>query len=281
MHGDEPLDGPDAYYLLKDLNTPNFLTAMMDDTDLQLNCIVRIDGDPEKPSSTTKRFRIPYSNFGTNNALIAHVRKQYDAAPDDSLWRQCGWINVDLAKVYVSNLADSRNQDNPKGLGSNTSSASGGGVPDPKQLVFDHVAKRIYCVLETRKMYEEYFDRTLQVHVPSMYALSPPDMRYYEHVLESVPAECSAQPEVLVALMLEHLMNSMDEEGGAGALAGVEVGDELGALQRLFEGAASRLLEVVPKAREEVDVDPVTNAQDAVESKPVNTENLTDRRSIM
>ncbi|KAI8590028.1 hypothetical protein BDZ88DRAFT_488530 [Geranomyces variabilis] len=173
--GDEPENGPDAYYLLRDFAGPSFFTTLMEENGVQVNLILYLSSGDNHEASNVEL-------SSASGAAFRSLRKTAQKAADSSLWKQVAFHTTVIPT-------------------------------EPSQL-FDHVAQTIYAQLKIHEKYDEYYvqDRTIIIpEVPR--ARFVETARYFAHLLRGLPEEWIANNvDVLLALMLEQVTRTAGEE---------------------------------------------------------------------
>ncbi|KAJ3088936.1 hypothetical protein HK102_007589 [Quaeritorhiza haematococci] len=241
--GDEPVDGPDVYYVLKDLNAPGLLNALMEETYVQVHAVLRLEGVPHDPLKPQGANQVSGPGQGgadvtgknpTGSTLklstasksavelwagptTSNYRKYLQKSHDSSLWRQLVWTHVDASQTK-----------------------------DSKEL-FDVVAKRIYSILEHRKMYFSFYSPATLVNIPAVdkKLQSSSHLRYFEHLLSAAQTESSITVDVLLGILLEQvvrMLNPDEDQDNSGHDNGLTTSEEMGQLHYSLEKAMDRLI---------------------------------------
>ncbi|KAI8816725.1 uncharacterized protein EV422DRAFT_276647 [Fimicolochytrium jonesii] len=211
--GDEPENGPDAYYLLRDFPTPGFYTCLMDENGVQLNLFLTLDDSNGSEGQRPGDGGSPDSGVGSRRGSAWPVAR---AAPESSLWK-----NVPFRSIATSNLPEDTD-------------------------VFDVAAKEIYKLLEVRNIYESFYSNDRIISIPELEETKLySSLRYFDYLMTSVPSEPMINSDVLLALMLEQVARmapSKGEEGGSPGVVLPAKAEEIQALKRYFETASSNLI---------------------------------------
>ncbi|KAJ3172882.1 Sperm-associated antigen 17 [Geranomyces variabilis] len=173
--GDEPENGPDAYYLLREFAGPSFFTTFMEEHGVQVNLILYLSsGDGHEASNVEL--------VSASGAAFRSLRKTAQKSTDSSLWKQVAFHTTV--------------------------------IPAETSQLFDHVAQTIYAQLKIHEKYDEYYvqDRTIIIpEVPDARFIET--ARYFAHLLRGLPEEWMANNvDVLLALMLEQVTRTSGEE---------------------------------------------------------------------
>ncbi|KAI8903852.1 hypothetical protein EDD86DRAFT_95447 [Gorgonomyces haynaldii] len=142
--GDEPLDGPDMYYYLKDLDSPGLITNLIDECGLPLSAIFRVE---DVNGGHSKKFK----DQDTKNTQWEQLKTIAQNAPDASQWRDLAWINVSAADYQGS------------------------------KEIFELLAKKIYGVLSKKKLYRDFYSKDSPLVIPNVQNPKP-NMRYYDYL---------------------------------------------------------------------------------------------------
>ena len=86
---DEPVDGPDLYFLLKDFSSASFLKYVVTETKLDVDAILFIDDFPQMNDGAQK-------SSLTNPVVhpLQKVKIEYLASPPESPWSQMAWLEI-------------------------------------------------------------------------------------------------------------------------------------------------------------------------------------------
>eukprot|EP00842_Homolaphlyctis_polyrhiza_P000921 jgi/Hompol1/182/HPOL_002447-RA len=180
--GDEPADGPDVYYLLRDFDSPGFYNTLMEETEVQVNTLFRIE-EVQPP----KRAQTPSESAPSNaNAVWSSLRSTASKASEGSWWKQTTWCTIQSTEIK-----------------------------DYKDL-FDIIARRIYGIIARHQDYHNYYDNDISIPVPEFDSSISvkSDMRYYDFLLSTSMSFGIVDEDLILALMLEHLNKS--NSGGTG-----------------------------------------------------------------
>ncbi|KAJ3219015.1 Sperm-associated antigen 17 [Dinochytrium kinnereticum] len=186
---DEPEDGPDAYYFLRDFNLPGLLNALMEDCNVQVHTVITVeccggeittpnplcDGqDGERIQKLVKPKFPPNQPYRTSTSrLISTLREWMLSCDDESMWRNVTWGDI---RRY--NFTDARD-------------------------LFDLSAFHIYDVLKEKREFEAFYKNSQIISIPNGtldVVDSNMDWRYYNSIIDKSPSLCS---EILLEVLLE------------------------------------------------------------------------------
>ncbi|KAJ3103921.1 hypothetical protein HDU97_009733 [Phlyctochytrium planicorne] len=135
--GDEPEDGPDAYYILRDLHSPGILSTLMDENETQVNAIFGVQNLDEMP-------RIESNGIGKDFRLGKHISRHMIAlrelsltAGEESLWKNVAWQIIQTT-----------------------------GTSEAKEL-FDAIASQVYGLFKEQAVFKTFFPAELGVTIPN------------------------------------------------------------------------------------------------------------------
>ncbi|KAJ3282059.1 Sperm-associated antigen 17 [Borealophlyctis nickersoniae] len=228
--GDEPPEGPDAYYLLKDFNSPGIFNCLMEENDIQMSLLIRLEGMPEdtgdrpgtSPDSNSAQTAGDHTSDRvtwrtTSDPTIVAMRQAAADAPSASSWKQLAWCDISASRSK-----------------------------DFKDL-FDVIAKEIYALLEKRKMYDGFYSNDALISIPDIEAAEAVNsLRYYEHLLRAAPSERVITMDVVLAMVLEQVARSaaLEDEGDSGSGDTSTVSDQVGLLRHFFDKTVAKLAAV-------------------------------------
>lgn len=197
---DEPDDGPDAYYVLKDFLNPGIFTALMDEQEVPFHAVLRLAGslpppDPrsnildsmesleEKPDPDADKTLLTWKT--TPNTIINAFKNANKAAKSTSPWRNVAFVDV-LAKK----------------------------ARDAKEL-YDALSQKIYGILNERKLYQSFYNKDKLVTIPDLEDLSAKidSQIYYRHLQSLLPNDSACTPEISLMLALEEVVRGIESEG--------------------------------------------------------------------
>lgn len=84
--GDEPENGPDIYYILRNFESPGILNLLQEECDIQVNAVMTLLEGTKTDMETS-----------TNNSFLA-LRDYSARSPDASLWKNLVWTSVEGAE---------------------------------------------------------------------------------------------------------------------------------------------------------------------------------------
>lgn len=209
---DEPIDGPDAYYLLKDFDNISTIAAFMDDGNIPIGAIIKATLPESQISDKPTSPKIPNPFYqGLKNASktgtdYSSYLKASSFANENSYWKRCCWSEVSVTEAK-----------------------------DTKEM-FDLVASNIYKILEIRKSYDATFEKDVIVNM-NQDSKSKLDLRFYDIVADSLCREECNQSDVLFGVALEHITRAVGEVEAESYL----VNDDLMELSDYFDKAVSKL----------------------------------------
>ncbi|KAJ3012231.1 Sperm-associated antigen 17 [Thoreauomyces humboldtii] len=213
--GDEPENGPDAYYLLREFNGSDFYSTLMEETGLQVNLLFRIE--PAADATSSGRSLHAQHNSPSDNPAYFTSYATAQKAPDTSLWKQTVFQTISPPAEPLAS----------------------------DQSLFDVTSRVIYGILKVRTIYDTFYAKDRVITIPELDpARGQENTRYFEHLLRGVPAEWMITPDVLLAMMLEQVVRTApqtdDEEGLRKAQLSEKV-EELAFLKQYFESATAGL----------------------------------------
>ncbi|KAJ8331564.1 hypothetical protein O5D80_000476 [Batrachochytrium dendrobatidis] len=227
--GDEPQDGPDVYYLLKDFESTGFLKSLVEDNDVPVSAVFHIEDSMVSGSNATgpgKRLPFPTETTAIPAAINANwlnLKSMAASAPESSVWKHTVWCPIQPVEIK-----------------------------DYKDM-FDLFARKIYAVLEKRHVYQSYYNNDININIPDINPITTVknDLRYYEHLAKTADMYGSVNESLILALLLEHLTKSfsdtvlVDDESATNSENSVSrennTNIEMSILSLYFEQAVRRL----------------------------------------
>ncbi|KAI9206731.1 uncharacterized protein BJ171DRAFT_579697 [Polychytrium aggregatum] len=210
--GDEPADGPDAYYFLRGFDTPGFLNALVEDEHVQVSTVLRL---------------VPYLGGGTEGSQVLIEKKSHapfdqrylalrlacQNSSDSSLWRQIAWSDIWL----------------------NTNSEDG--------EIFDVIAKHLYALLDRKKAYDALYDPATMISIPQIDGtkIQQTCLRYYHHVLNAVQDEEAITSDLILAVLVENLVRVTCDGADTVPESSLPALDEVSVLQSYIERLTNKL----------------------------------------
>ncbi|TPX65553.1 hypothetical protein SpCBS45565_g05046 [Spizellomyces sp. 'palustris'] len=223
--GDEPQDGPDMYYALKDFE-PSFYSALMEETFIQMNLIIRLMGSPaESRTLSTEKLTSDDKDSTSLNWQTAEdfkiARQMIQNAPDASLWKTLAVLDVQAAEAK-----------------------------DYKAL-FDLIAKNIYSLLEKRKIYQTFYSADSVINIPDIdRGRLRETLRSFRSLIRAVPNESLLNVDLLLGILLEHVGRAAITEPPADSSMVEFAGraEEIAALKHYIQTAATKLVFNTPRS---------------------------------
>ncbi|KNC99251.1 uncharacterized protein SPPG_05507 [Spizellomyces punctatus DAOM BR117] len=223
--GDEPQDGPDMYYALKDFE-PSFYSALMEETLVQMNLIIRLSGSPaESRTLPTEKLGGDDKDFPPSNWQTAEdfkiIRQMVQNVPDPSLWKSLAILDVQATEAK-----------------------------DYKEL-FDLIAKSIYSLLEKRKIYQTFYSTDSVINIPDIdRGRLRETLRSFRSLIRAVPNESLLNVDLLLAILLEQVGRAVITEPPADTSMVEFAGraEEIAALKHYIETAATKLVFHTPRS---------------------------------
>ncbi|KAJ3298893.1 hypothetical protein HDU79_005265 [Rhizoclosmatium sp. JEL0117] len=231
--GDEPLDGPDNYILLKDFTNMGIFNALMEDNEIPIHTIFRlcVDEDtatPRPPSAgpieikTLDTSTVP--DLSTTNRVLFEAREWCTSSNDDSLWRNIAWSVAKLSKLPF----------------------------EPKEI-FDAFAQKLYSQLKVRREFKDFYAAEKVVVVPSVVDVATlrNELRSLSNLLDVVPYQTFLTTEVLVGVLTEQAVRVLKAEEDTEGTSGMEpvsvsLIDEMGALATYLDKSIKKFVGAKP-----------------------------------
>ncbi|KAH9247600.1 hypothetical protein BASA81_014778 [Batrachochytrium salamandrivorans] len=179
--GDEPSDGPDVYYFLKDFDSQGFFKALIEDYLVPVSTIFHIEDTTavnNTPATAMRQVVSPLGSTSSNlNPTWMDLRSIALKSAESSLWKQIAWCSIQPSETK-----------------------------DSKEF-FDVIAYKLYGVLEKRKEYQYYYNNNISINIPDLnHSLTVNnDLRYYNHLMNAVYKYDAVNETLILTLLLEHL----------------------------------------------------------------------------
>ncbi|KAI9344974.1 hypothetical protein BDR26DRAFT_917081 [Obelidium mucronatum] len=223
---DEPLDGPDAYILLKDFTNIGVFNALMEENDIQIHNIFRLWCLEDPPTPTDPQIEIrtldsaSVAELTSINRVLVEAREWCVSSSDDSLWRNIAWNSIQLASATVL---------------------------DPKEI-FDAVALKLYLQLKLRREFKDFYNLEKIVTIPSIMDLNTlkTELRSLGNLFDLMPYIIFQSMEVVLGILAEQsirFLKAEEETDVAGGMEPVSVGiiDEMGHLINYLDKTLKRM----------------------------------------
>ncbi|KAJ3095957.1 hypothetical protein HDU97_006343 [Phlyctochytrium planicorne] len=190
--GDEPENGPDAYYWLKDFNSPGLITALTEVCNIDVQAFFTIECCPGESPST------PFETVDENreeHSCSFPPKHPYRSSTSRPIVTLREWIFTSDESSPLRNICwcDIRRGD----------------FADAKEL-FDNIATKTYSLLKEREIYDSFYANEKILNIPlapsNLLDDSSPDMRLYRNILHTSAPLCT---ESLLGMLL-HI--ATDEE---------------------------------------------------------------------
>ncbi|KAJ3410310.1 Sperm-associated antigen 17 [Chytridiales sp. JEL 0842] len=215
--GDEPEDGPDAYYMLRGFS-PSALNSLMEENDLQLNAVFRI-GRNAFQNVSEESLLLGYNDLAKSNLLSVNpnfaAARKYSLSQSEGLyWKTIAWANIQAETTT-----------------------------DSKEL-YDILAKKIYSLLNLQKAYENFYAKDTVVTIPTIEDATSVknELRF---LLNSLPIDKSINSELLLGALLEYSVrktaSAETEEGDIQPEVPTSVSDEISFLVNYLEKCTKKL----------------------------------------
>ena len=204
--GDEPVDGPDVYYYLKDLENPGILTCLVEECGIPISAIFRVE---DVAGSSHKR----NNHHDTKNQNWEYIRHYAQKAADNSLWKDVAWGSF-LANEYQGT-----------------------------KEIFELMAKKVYTILKNRKEYEKFYSADTPLVIPTAKD-GLKEFRYYDYLSDIASQNGVQAVEVQTGLLLEYISRSGHDENEDEAIDGPEsfkTFEDYGNVQMMFNNALLKL----------------------------------------
>ncbi|KAJ3125069.1 hypothetical protein HK098_000626 [Nowakowskiella sp. JEL0407] len=197
---DEPTDGPDAYYWLKDLNSPGILNSLMKENDVQINAVFRIyshtsgrnEGNVQQASANSRN-RINFQNNENISGQSLYNEIIVSKNKDITNWRNVAFVNMDTCAIPKSTENE------------NVSQKQSGGKQTLSTILFDYLARRVYDLLELRKQFRAVFSDP-SINIPAM--TSEIEAKLYNQILNMVDSQAILSVELIFGILLEQIVHS-------------------------------------------------------------------------
>ncbi|KAJ3111003.1 Sperm-associated antigen 17 [Physocladia obscura] len=231
--GDEPADGPNAYYLLKDFTNMGVFNCLMEDCEIPIHSFFRLSllgeliTDSIKSPSQTPLQSIEIQSFDmakfeslvSTNRLLIEAYEWCKSANEDSLWSQSAWNDAIISGQF-----------------------------EVKE-VFDVFARRIYAQLKLRKDFADYYSFERVINIPSFVNTNgiKNDSVALGNFLDIIPYNVLSNSELILAVAIEQAIRShkYDEEFensvGLDQPPNFGVVDEMGHLANYFDKAFKKI----------------------------------------
>ncbi|KAJ3330544.1 hypothetical protein HDU93_000337, partial [Gonapodya sp. JEL0774] len=230
--GDEPQDGPDAYYVIL-VKGVGVLSTLLEELETQVDVVVRVEEaneawpppasskDPkESKGAVTSGIGGPGPSTGladaqvsvrtTPHPTLSHIRSTATHAPTTSLWPHVALVDLPLP---------------PSGTPPATAPVAT--LRDAGREMFDRLAQLVYSLLGRRRMYDALYAKDKAVCIPTFDANSPNLLRSKRRVqqaLSGMPAGCEGLEEIILGILLEEVCRAVNEgeaeETSSGGFAG-------------------------------------------------------------
>ncbi|KAJ3380328.1 hypothetical protein HDU84_006026, partial [Entophlyctis sp. JEL0112] len=247
--GDEPPDGPDAYYLLKDFTNIGVINSLMEELDVQIHTIFRATlstlAPTPKTSTPTTQDTISLaasasnasvqllqqtaeikafssgtsSNIVAENRLFSEAREWCQSASEDSLWRHIAWCDAKIPALYEG------------------------------KDVFDVFARKIYTQLKLRREFKDYYNRENIVDIPSISEISSVknELVSLQNLFDAMPYSMFSNPEIILGIIVDYVIRFIRADEETDGTAGVDTQtsspmyDEMGSFLNYFESSFKKL----------------------------------------
>lgn len=204
--GDEPLDGPDVYYYLQDLDTPGFISAFNEETDIGLDAVFR--GQYESSDLVPKKGEKERTEDQVINVSWQSIKNKSKTSGEE-FWRKTGWElmkNTDFKEVKDA---------------------------------FEIIARKIYNLLDRKKTYASFYKHDKILNVPLIDGKGT-DLRYYEYLTSMANSKGVTSIEIILALVLEFLSRQTPLEENTPAYND-QVEYNIGSLKQFFDTEFARV----------------------------------------
>ena len=201
--GDEPEDGPDAYYILKDFDSPGFYNALLEECDIQINTIVTL----QEGSKLDSEFTANTTTLG----LKEHSKKSFDS----SNWRNLIWTTLQNAETTE-----------PRDL-----------FDKIAYKIYNILnQKRNYVSFYSK-------DVLISIPEIDSTVFKRYDLRFYDNALNSIKKQSIINEDLLLGIALEQLTRSviLDDELVDSEGLGPIFAEEIGLIQNYFGQYAQKL----------------------------------------
>ncbi|KAJ3214621.1 Sperm-associated antigen 17 [Dinochytrium kinnereticum] len=187
---DEPEDGPDVYYALRDFNVPGVINCLMEENDIPVHAIAVIPCseisclDRAGPLKKGRDFRLTkYFSF-----CIQNTREFALLASDESLWKQVAWCEIEKESSM-----------------------------DFKEL-FDAIARKLYEILKEETLFSSFYsiENVIQIPTYEEAGIGKHELKLYESILsENTYAPIEALLGLAVELVIRLIPDDEYEVSGA------------------------------------------------------------------
>jgi hypothetical protein len=201
MIGDEPEDGPDTYYVLKDFENAGVLNTLMEECEVQINLLLMLtEGTKADPDLSVSPF---------HNSAKEFCSKSYDS----SLWKNLVWGYIDNAEVQ-----------DPRETFNSASHRIYQILNQKKFYSNFYQSENIINIPEIEPGVMKRFE-----------------LRYYDNVLNSVNNHRAITEDVILGVAIEQVARTLLlEEDSSDVLDQIQ-SNESGALHLLFQQAFKKL----------------------------------------
>lgn len=207
--GDEPVEGPDMYYYLKDLDSPAIIQCLVEELNVPVGGIFRVEDVPgHYKKTTTQDENQDCSLYWDNLTILA----------------QPGFESTPWGSVAFSTFLSTEYQGTKE--------------------IFELVSKRIFSIINKKKMYEDFYSGDIPLSVPS-FNKAKSELRYYEYLSAIAFRKGIATPEIVMSFVMEQLCRNTSEEEDEEPQDQADIQfsyEDLGQLNVLFNNAAQKLL---------------------------------------
>ncbi|KAJ3270920.1 Sperm-associated antigen 17 [Terramyces sp. JEL0728] len=167
--GDEPANGPDVYFFLKDFDSPGVLISLREEFDVPIDAVFRIEDTPTKKTADLSYVENPNTNQTWLN-LNNRAKIQNEPA-----WRKTVWITIPA--VEFKEIKE----------------------------IFDSLANKIYAILDRKKIFLQFYKADNIINIPTLEATQV-DLRYYEYLVSATKSGGKMNIDLQLALFLEYFI---------------------------------------------------------------------------
>lgn len=214
MIGDEPEDGPDAYYLLKDFGFAGVINILMEELDVPVNTVFHLNtlsvstfgSTPATPATKdalqTETEALDISPTSTHaSSYISEALDHMRIASDDSHWKNVAWC-----EVRISDPTDTKD-------------------------VFDKMAKRIYAVHQMGYLYKSFYSTSSVINVSGSGAglatAAAAEMRQYKNAFMNIVNERFVTPELILGVLLDNVASATTVTTSSASTASTATSSEI------------------------------------------------------
>ncbi|KAI8896644.1 hypothetical protein BC833DRAFT_85508 [Globomyces pollinis-pini] len=202
--GDEPVDGPDMYYYIKDFNSPGIISALREEFDVPIDSVFRV----EHQVSGRKAEGSGSSNINANWQTLRNKSKE----SKDDAWKKTVWMTLPAPDFREGK----------------------------EKEIFETLANRIYSIIEKKKIFNAFYRGNRITAIPQVDSQLA-DLRYYNYLCSMICCSHIKTVDIYLAFLLEALNRNLTNEDDP--IKVNEAGEmTTGYLKQFFDQEISRII---------------------------------------